>query len=206
MKKRFFLAAALAVSVAANAQSYQHSIGLNVGSMEGISYKGFLNRNVAVGLDLGVSFLKTPATVVETYKYNDSNKNKKYVSKGFTYVAWELDLNPNIVYQNEITSWRNAELGWFAGAGASLGMMKPTSVSRGNFSMSLTDYKLSGKFGLNAIGGVEMSFGRTPIAISLDFRPGYGLMFRPQKNETYTYTQLAHFFDWKLVAAVRYTF
>lgn len=77
-----------------------------------------------------------------------------------------------------------------------------------------------GKFGVNAIAGVELALKGAPITIGIDFRPGYGLLFASH-NEDYKKTQevakefgyeysetapVYHFFDWTLAATVRYTF
>ena len=205
MKKLLLLATVLSVgAVAVNAQNYKNSIGLNVGTMEGLSYKGFLNQNVALVLDLGINFIKTPGLVVDIDKYD--GVKEKSLTKGWTYGIWEFEFNPNIVFQKEIKSWDKVGLSWFAGAGASIGMMKPTSASYNGWSFNLSYDKVFGKWGINAIGGMEMNFSKAPIALSLDFRPGYGMMFRTEQKKNYTNTMLAHFFDWKIVAAVRYTF
>jgi len=69
----------------------------------------------------------------------------------------------------------------------SLGLMHGLAVTGGD---------PFGKFGLNGAGGVELFWNNIPLAISADFRPGYGLGF--DKNVTMNY------FDWKLVFSVRY--
>ena len=77
-----------------------------------------------------------------------------------------------------------------------------------------------GKFGVNAIAGVELALKGAPITIGIDFRPGYGLLFAGHdedykktqevaKEYGYEYSETApvyHFFDWTLAATVRYTF
>lgn len=77
-----------------------------------------------------------------------------------------------------------------------------------------------GKFGVNAIAGVELALKGAPITIGIDFRPGYGLLFAGHdedykkaqdeaKEFGYEYSATApvyHFFDWTLAATVRYTF
>ena len=59
-----------------------------------------------------------------------------------------------------------------------------------------------GKFGVNAIAGIECILNDTPISVGLDFRPGYGLLFANQQYGTIT----THIFDWALAASVRYCF
>lgn len=66
-----------------------------------------------------------------------------------------------------------------------------------------SDSKVNFKWGLNAIGGAEIHFHKVPLAISLDFRPGYGMAVPKQQKNV---TTLMHFFDYKVVTGVRYTF
>lgn len=65
------------------------------------------------------------------------------------------------------------------------------------------DSKVAFKWGLNAIGGAEIHFHKVPLAISFDFRPGYGMIVPKQPEHV---TTLTHFFDYKIVTGVRYTF
>ena len=55
-----------------------------------------------------------------------------------------------------------------------------------------------GKFGINAISGLQYDLSNVPLALAFDFRPGYGCSFRGGNT--------AHFFDWKIAVAVRYRF
>lgn len=54
------------------------------------------------------------------------------------------------------------------------------------------------KFGINLITGAEYHFPDSPVALQLDFRPGYSLLF---KNYVY-----GACFDWGLNCSIRYTF
>ncbi|HBZ33740.1 MAG TPA: hypothetical protein DEO38_01430 [Bacteroidales bacterium] len=65
------------------------------------------------------------------------------------------------------------------------------------------DSKVDFKWGLNAIGGAEIHFHKFPMAVSIDFRPGYGMAVPKQLEGAKT---LTHFFDYKVVTGVRYTF
>ena len=86
------------------------------------------------------------------------------------------EVNPNIMYEAPTSA---NGLYWFAGGGLSLG-----------------GWAGWGKFGVNAIGGVEYKF-NIPLTIQADFRPGYGLAFG--RGFGYSY------FDWGLCLGVRYT-
>ncbi len=151
----------------------------------------------------------------------EDEKRQKYGTKG-----WTLELNPNLVYQNIITDFGWGDLSWFAGAGLSLGFGRYTN-SAGEYVYEGETYPIkegdydrygdkdehsagpfSGKFGLNAIGGVELGLSEVPLVFALDFRPGYGLFFdhESEKEDGYKYSgnQYYHIFDWTLGLSVRY--
>jgi len=102
--------------------------------------------------------------------------------------------NTNILYQKKLKEQKNANLFWFFGGGASLGF-----TITGN-----------AKFGANAIIGLEYLFHKKNLAIQLDLRPGYGILFS-------SYSQLnrgwlpplknpwSHF-DWCWGVTFRYVF
>jgi len=67
------------------------------------------------------------------------------------------------------------------------------------------------KLGLNAIGGVEFCFKGAPLALSVDFRPGWGEFISFQKypmdnDKDCLKVTGAAFFDWALGASLRYCF
>ncbi|MDR0364040.1 MAG: hypothetical protein LBH92_03365 [Bacteroidales bacterium] len=92
MKKMFFAICLFFAVLGVNAQSYNHSVGLTVGFIDGVNYKCFIGSNVALSADLGYNF-------------------RSSLSGGFHF-------NPNIMYQNRIA---RTPLEWFAGGGISLG-------------------------------------------------------------------------------------
>lgn len=172
--KKILLVVALVVAAAsAQAQQpYKHSIGVSVGSLEGVSYKMFFTDQLALHADLGFQML---ATVGGSDGYTNDLR------------FWTFVANPNVVYQDNITGWNWGGIGWFAGGGLSLGLAQ-------GFSSNTT----LGKWGINAIAGVELGLDDAPLAISLDFRPGYGMAFVENGSVS--------FFDWAIAASVRYTF
>ena len=176
--KKFLLVVAL-VAAAASAQAqqpYKHSIGVSVGSLEGVSYKMFFTDQLALHADLGFQML---ATVGGSDGYTNDLR------------FWTFVANPNVVYQDNITGWNWGGIGWFAGGGLSLGLAQGfTKVDGVNTTL--------GKWGINAIAGVELGLDDAPLAISLDFRPGYGMAFVENGSVS--------FFDWAIAASVRYTF
>ncbi|MGM9837504.1 MAG: hypothetical protein ACI30A_03320 [Paludibacteraceae bacterium] len=165
------------VSMASYAADYQQSIGVVVGSFNGISYKKFVRENMAVQADLAFGVQATRGTV--------SIEGEKLLSGEEHY--WDFVLNPNLLWQQELTEG----LSMFAGGGLSLGLAEEFRSST-----------LFGKFGLNTMVGAEYKFASLPLSLSLDFRPGYGLLFANVEG----YSLTANLFDWRLALGVRYCF
>ncbi len=229
MKKISFLVVAIVACVVANAQnSYKHGVGVVVGNLEGFSYKYFLTENLAIQADLG---FKAISSGVGSYTYNgkmtytdgtitklsSADADPEDLSSEYPFEGWTLEVNPNLVYQKPIKDFGWGNLSWFAGAGLSLGLGKycttywwdayyhhygsKTNSDRGS---------ISGKFGLNAVGGVELLFSKLPIAVGVDFRPGYGLFFdhvsRKYNDYKLTGNNYAHMFDWTVGVSARWCF
>jgi len=68
----------------------------------------------------------------------------------------------------------------------------------------------NGKFGANAIIGIELVNKKTPVAFQIDFRPGYGMLFSFDKTPVYAFffshKSPWHHFDWLIGFTIRYTF
>lgn len=175
--KRIYISLLLALmALPMLAGNYQHSIGLVLGSKEGLTYKGFLGSNTALVVDLAWQMDRT----IGSYSaYSDIYK----------LWYWDISVNPNLVYQKAFIedSWGGFD--WFAGAGVSLGL------AQGFYSETA---EVFGKFGVNAIAGLEAHF-NAPVAVSLDFRPGYALGFEDSSYVLNT-------FDWALALSLRYCF
>ena len=149
---------------------YKHSIGVTAGTLNAVSYKTFFSDNIAFQADLGYKCIVT----------SGQHANNIFVQS--------FELNPNIMYEKDITKG----LYLFGGGGLSLGY----SWMFDYYYYYSYRYDL-GKFGINAIAGVEYKF-NIPLTLQADFRPGYGLLFG--NHTTWNY------FDWALCASVRYTF
>ncbi len=186
MKRRLFaLLCACACVIGASAHDYDHSIGGTVGSLYGVSYKGFFapagdKGSIGIIGDLGVHLIATAGP-----RYMIPDVEPEIYSTTYTFFTFEL--NPNVVYQSEIAEFDTGRVDWFAGIGTSMGLSSGFDTRNG----------VGGKFGMNAIGGAEVVFD-APVNLSLDFRPGYGLQFMKQAGISY--------FDWAVVASVRYRF
>ena len=92
-----------------------------------------------------------------------------------------LQLNPNAMYAIDFTK----NLNGLFGGGVSLGY--------GFLGFGFNRFN-AGKFGINALAGVEYKFD-IPLVIQADLRPGYGLMFG---GGTWNY------FDWSACITARY--
>lgn len=181
MKKSIFYVVVLAFLVGicgtAKAQApYTHSIGGNVGNMQAFSYKTFVTNHFAIQVDLG-----TKITLGAGEHWNTE--------------IWDFELNPNFMYEGHFTKG----LYGFIGGGVALGY---------NWNLWGLQYDWygyhwgartcdNGKFGVNAIMGLEYKF-NAPVTLQFDFRPGYGLLF--DENWHWSY------FDWGLNLSCRYTF
>ncbi len=186
MKKHILLALVCLSVLNLSAQEYKHSIGGSIGSLHGVSYKGFVFGVEHFGLqtDLGV---RLESTATGTHEFG-------------TYLSYEQNLytfefNPNLLYQNTIADFDEGHIDWYAGGGFSIGLAHDLYSS--SLDLDATDAPLYGKFGLNALLGIEVAL-EAPVNIALDFRPGYGVAF----NDNYHFS----FFDWALALSVRYRF
>ena len=182
MKRKFFVTAICAIFCfvgALNAQApYKHSIGATLGSMQAFSYKTFVTDHFSIQVDLGTKILLADC----------SNPGHNYTGVDF----WNLELNPNFLYEGNFVSG----LYGFAGGGVSLGYSwdcwKPGVYGfHGHWD--------KGKFGVNAMLGLEYKL-NIPLTLQFDFRPGYGMFFNDIQNNIW------HHFDWSVNAGVRYAF
>lgn len=172
MKRLFILLAAVCMTASMMAQ---HEIGVIAGGINGVSYKYWFTDELAVQTDLAVGLTAAPGGMYY-----------KGVSMGTgTLSMYDFTLNPNVAYHFQIID----DLHYFVGGGMNMGMMSEITNTNPNMIM--------GKFGVNGIMGICYNVGEK-IALSLDFRPGYGLGFFDANTGHFS------FFDWKLGFAVRY--
>jgi hypothetical protein len=191
MKKVLLGAVMLIVVISASAQSYKASFGVNVGSFNGLSYKGFLTDHLVLQVDLGVNLEGTYGQV-DLYTDGGVVGNTNGFQSFYTF-----ELNPNLLYQAEIKSTDVASISWFAGGGLNAGFMNKFELKK-----SYPTFK----WGLHGIGGVEFQLAKVPVTFSLDLRPGYGMSTHTLKFEDRHATAVNSFFDWKAVVGIRYVF
>ncbi len=96
-----------------------------------------------------------------------------------------LEVNPNVMYAKKTKD----NLHWLFGGGISLGY---------NFLSEQFQPVTAGKFGFNALAGIEYKF-NIPLVLQADIRPGYGMRFIANQDTW-------HFFDWGVCVSVRYVF
>ncbi|MBR4537151.1 MAG: hypothetical protein IKO62_10975 [Bacteroidales bacterium] len=186
MKKNFLilLAFVFGLTLTVNAQApYRHSIGATLGTMESFSYKTFLTDNLALSVDAGFKWTTSPAT--SDVWYNSEHEDYHGHISPMT-----IEANPNFMYEAHVGS---KGLHWLVGGGLSLGYS--WFFNRG-YDYGLRYTTSYGKFGINAIGGIEYKFS-IPLTLQADFRPGYGLLFREHEAVSY--------FDWAVCVGLRYT-
>lgn len=172
-----------------NAQApYKHGIGVTVGTSQAVSYKVFPTNHFAIQLDLGTKYC---------YVYGSH--------------LWSLDLAPNFMYEGRLYKG----LYGFAGLGGSIGYnwqpfyyviaLEPGDLGydpipdpdNPNQNSATIRSVHNCKGGVNGFFGLEYKFD-IPLALQLDFRPGYRCIFNSHFAD--------HKFDWGLNFGVRYTF
>ncbi|MCQ2311378.1 MAG: hypothetical protein MJZ64_06490 [Paludibacteraceae bacterium] len=196
-----------------SAADYTHSVGVNVGSQYGVSYKGFIFGvdGLALQVDLGVRLEQTAGSSTSKYD-SDTYKGKIKDAPMYTFEA-----NPNVLYQKEFYTFDGGSLSWYTGGGLSLGLMGQLGKAqiKGDDEDSewgsgkwITDEEgketVYGKFGVNAVAGLELNFSNAPLALSFDFRPGYGLGFWNKKVDDVKRSETINFFDWSIAVGLRY--
>lgn len=186
MKKHILFVVLCMATLSLSAQDYQHSIGGSIGSLYGVSYKGFIFGVEHLGLqtDLDVRLESTAAGTTLNGFYFTEESN-----------IYTFEFNPNLLYQNIIADFDEGHIDWYAGGGFSIGLAH--DLYSYTYGVEDTDTPVYGKFGLNALLGVEVALA-APVNIAIDFRPGYGIAF----NDNYHFS----FFDWALALSVRYRF
>lgn len=159
-----------------------HSIGINVGWLNGVSLKFHLKNNVYLQTDLGLFYSANPL-----YFIHD-------VFGPFLYLGYGGQVC--ILYESNFPMKPNVS--WITGIGMS-------------FFKSIDSYPDSPAFksGISAVLGIEWKF-KIPLSIRLDTRQGYGVLFAPVRNpKTKSVSSVDcpwHFFDYAFVLSFYYHF
>lgn len=223
MKKLFISAMAIFIAGTTMATGYKQSIGLSVGSLNGISYSYFFSDKLALQNDLVVGFQATTATWAYSFKAEGESAEKvREHADNTTISTVEFVYNPNMLYHLSLGS---KGLDIVVGGGLSIGIGKPYQcdyrrdgkhhVSSGTeiwFADEETGaVKMGGKFGINAFAGVEYKLANAPVTFAFDFRPGYGVLFKTKHNDKdeeikWKATTSLNTFDWRMSVSMRYCF
>lgn len=174
------------------------------------------------------------------YYYDDDSYEETKETIKANYSLWTFEINSNVIWQKNIASKEWCNISAVLGGGISFGYAQPTGVyellswkdTDGRELLGISDElqkgdvmydgnnKHFGKFGINAMLGIELALKDSPITLGFDFRPGYGLMFTGHDKEYkqrqkrfeklgYEYSEnlpVFNFFDWSISASIRYTF
>lgn len=199
-----------------SARPYQHSVGVNVGGINGVSYKGYVRslEHMIVIADLGVKVSATKglteSIIQHTSGQGQSSTDYQTASDNGHYVYYSFEANPNLGYQGDIADLDVASFHWYAGGGISAGFSQISNNWDNIAEQRKYESPYWFKFGINAIAGAEMCLKNAPVNFGLDFRPGVAInMDSNTLNymgvKRYTFISATHF-DWALAASIRYRF
>lgn len=209
MKKISLFAAMLLCALTISARPYQHSVGVNVGGINGASYKGFVRslEHMFIIADLGVKVSATKGMYIsELVRYQGSSATGTE-SRNEPFVYYSFEANPNLGYQGDIKDFDFASLHWYAGGGISAGVSQyGSNWAEISDARKYADEPYWFKFGINAIAGVEMCLKNAPLNIGVDFRPGMATDVNSRSFGNATYITAITYFDWALAASLRYRF
>ncbi len=180
-----------------------HSMAVMFGSVDGVSYRVFVDEHWAIQTILMWKYLSTYGTTVNYYTTNEvGNLQTSQTSEWRKLYGWTTEFNPNFIYQSSIRQWEWGTLYWNSGAGISFGFAQDWKISH--------DYPLWGKFGVNTISGFELGFSKLPISVFTESFAGYGLLWNTYEQQLSAFqvqTQsLNHFVDWGSDIGIRYAF
>ena len=156
---------------------------------------GAMASYFAIGFSSKFFFCKHTAFQTELlWKGVFSPYKDDYYNEIFLAAYVNLETNLNIIYQKKIKEKKNSELFCLVGGGTSFGY----------------DFTVRGKFGLNTIVGLEYVFKKKTLAIQIDFRPGYGMLFTfdgsDVKESFSSHKTPWHHYDWLIGFTLRYVF
>ncbi len=215
MKKFCFVAVAALMSIGMQAKeepsSFEkhsatarpHSVAITLGSVEGVSYRYFVNEHVAVQTNLMWKYLSTYGTTVSRQTLDVMGKSQtSRTSQWGKLRGWTAEVNPNFIYQTTVRAWAWGSLYWNSGVGVGMGVAQDWRMP--------ADYPLWGKFGINTISGLELSFCKYPISVFTESFAGYGLLWNNYEVHLFGATSLTrscnHFIDWGSGIGIRFAF
>lgn len=169
MKKFFAVVLVAMMSIGAFAQ---HEIGAVVGGLNGLSYKYWVNNNIAMQADLAVGLTQA-------------------AFGGGSTGMWDFTLNPNFLYHFDVAYGLKV----YTGGGVNFGlasMIVPAAYYGYGYPA------ICGKFGINANVGLAYEIPSVPLVLAFDFRPGYGMLFTDQYGGSFFDWKLAFAIRYRL--------
>lgn len=190
MKKKLTLVLLLFLSMSMFAREKEHSLGFNVGSLYGFTYKWkSANKPIAFQMDYGFK-IGTMGKALYTYSFEEyyngqyyDYSGKEHLEEAWAYVSCEL--SPMLMWEPTLVRRDWGDLDLYFGAGPSLGCLVSEATNIADIEWD--DPYL--KCGANVVLGMELAFRK--MGLSFDFRPGYGFATRFNDYQL-------HFFDWSL--------
>lgn len=185
-------------------KDYTHSLGVTLGSLNGLSYKALVTDHFAISTDFGFKFNYIPVNrtnlTAYTFEWNTdfmyqldmSASSSFFVGAGFI-LGYNWKLRCQII-DGYVQGWD-----WYYGRWGYTYPL-PVTIPVGR---SIDIFHDAGKVGAHGIIGFEFVAGDAPVAISFDFRPGYSEFF----SKTYE-GKMATVggFDWSVDFGIRYMF
>ncbi|MCQ2342054.1 MAG: hypothetical protein MJZ75_00975 [Paludibacteraceae bacterium] len=213
MKKKLLVSFLLLSSMFLSAHDYQHGFGLNIGSQYGLTYKGFIfgRNDLALQVDAGINLWGTAGMANHQVKNLDTGSMTKRRDSFTSMAAYDLQINPNILYQRVFKDADFGTASWYVGGGVNIGYMRQSEKAQirhedWDYFPMMIGKAMRGKAGVNAIAGVELHFRKVPMTLSFDYRPGYGIGWAYETYEHYKNMLQLHFYDWSLAVGLRYSF
>ncbi len=176
------------------AATQRQSIGLNVGSVNGIAYRIFLTEHLAVQPVIAWRWVDTHGTTVLYAPFYNTVAQPDDIGWGKVRF-WTTDINPNLVYQTLIHPWPWGSLYWNSGGGINAGVAR--------IYKPYTPQLWGGKVGINSISGFELTFHQPTISVFMESYLGYGFLWSTYTENSYL---ASHFIDWGNNIGIRYRF
>lgn len=200
MKKSLFVAVLLLGAMIAQARPYNHSIGVNVGSLYGISYKGYVRSQEHLVVQTDINFQLGITRGVSTSAANSQQSVSTQYSGNWQFPYFSATANPNLMFQTEIGHLGGATVNFFVGGGIELGAVWGWSNTLNNPFLAVGDQKPWCKINEHLIVGTEFALTSVPMVIGIDFRPGVAEGLRVTNDAVIGNA----FFDWGLALSLRY--
>lgn len=188
--RKFILSILLSVAMLplfAQHGPYNRSLGITLGSDNGLAYKTFFADHSATTYSaFELDLFWRPITTSGSVYYGKEPLMPGAIFNNINY--WTLALNPNYEFYHD---FGNNLL--YYGIGLNAGWSR-------EFYKESPDYA---RVGANAIIGFEHIFRNANLALSLDCRPGYACLMNPKTENGFLNV---HMFDWSLSIGLHYVF